>query len=138
MATKSKPTSIRLSRATEELVREQARRTKRTRSAVLRVAADEGIRQRAFPGIGFRGEDAARRAWIIGTHLDVWEVIAAYADFGRSVERLTAETDLDQRQVRLAVAYAERFPEEIEAAIAENERVEATYSDRFPSFEAPG
>lgn len=46
------------------------------------------------PGIAFLGDDNKRRAWLVGTSLDVWRVIEAYKDFGESFARVTAETDL--------------------------------------------
>jgi hypothetical protein len=35
---------------------------------------------------------------------------------------MLAETDLSERQLRLALAYAEAYPDEIEQALAENRR----------------
>jgi uncharacterized protein (DUF433 family) len=76
---------------------------------------------RRFPGIGFKGEDWDRRAWLLGTGLDVWQVIEGLQDFG-SVERMAAESDLNERQIRLAEAYYRAYPEEIDHAMAENRR----------------
>jgi uncharacterized protein (DUF433 family) len=118
---KSEPFSIRLSKPVDDLVRAEARRTKRSRSAVAEALIDEAARARMFPGIGFRGRDWARRPWVIGAGLDVWEVVAAYRDFG-SVAELAAALELSERDIRLALAYYERFPEEIDEAIAENRR----------------
>lgn len=115
------PISIRLSRATDHLVTAEARRTRRSKSAIVSAFTEETARTRRFPGIGFRGDDAARRAWVIGSGLDVWEVVQMFEDFG-SVERLLAETHLTERQVRLAIAYREAYPDEIADAIADNRR----------------
>jgi len=41
---------------------------------------------RLFPGVAFRGADWERRAWVMGTALDVWQIVDAYRDFG-SMER---------------------------------------------------
>ena len=90
---------------------------------------------RLFPGIAFRGTDWERRPWVIGTGLDVWEIVRAYQDFG-SVERMVAETDLTERQVRLALAYYERFQDEIDAAIAEDRRSLADLHERYPTIDA--
>lgn len=57
----------------------EARRTKRSRSAVVEAFAEETARTRRFPGIGFRGDDAARRAWVIGSGPDVWEIVQMLA-----------------------------------------------------------
>jgi uncharacterized protein (DUF433 family) len=136
VAAKSNPTTVRLSRSTDDLIAQEARRTHRSKSAILQAVADEGIRQRVFPGIGFRGDDARRRAWVVGSGLDVWEIVAAVRDFEGSVERMVSETDLHDRQVRLALAYAERFPEEIDEQIADDRRVAEEHAARFPSFDA--
>ena len=76
---------------------------------------------RRFPGIAFRGEDAMREAWVLGTGLDVWELIEMLDDYG-SVERLVAETEVPARAVELARAYHANYPEEVDRAIAENRR----------------
>ncbi len=115
------PISIRLSRATDQVVAAEARRTRRSKSAVVSAFTEETARTRRFPGIGFRGDDAARRAWVIGSGLDVWEVAQMLDDYG-SAERLLAETHLTERQVRLALAYRDAYPEEVSDAVADNRR----------------
>ncbi|HMJ01967.1 MAG TPA: hypothetical protein VK506_03445, partial [Conexibacter sp.] len=70
----------------------------------------------------FRGDDYNRRAWLIGTSLDVWQVIDAYRDFDGSLDRMIAETDVTERELRSALGYYERFPEEIDSFIALNRR----------------
>jgi len=42
------------------------------------------------------------------------------------------EGDLSERQIRLALGYHERFPEEIDAAIAENRRSLEELRAEFP------
>ncbi len=130
MAAKSKPLSVRLSAETEALITVEAERTKRSKGAVLESLANEALKMRAFPGIAFRGEDWDRRPWVIGTAFDVWQVVEAFRDFG-SVEKMAAEGNLSERQIRIAIAYAERYPAEIEEAVAQNRRsleeLRATY-----------
>lgn len=70
-ARKSRPFSIRLSQTTDRFVEAEARRTKRSKGAIVEALTEEAARMRRFPGIGFRDEDANRRAWMIGTGLDV-------------------------------------------------------------------
>lgn len=135
MATKSKPFSIRISAKTEELIAAEARRTRRSKGAVIEGLAEEALRARLFPGIAFRGEDFERRAWVIGTAFDVWQVVDAYRDLG-SVEAMVAEGSLGGRAVRLALAYYERFPEEIDEAIALNRRPLSQLRAEYPFIEA--
>lgn len=99
----------------------EARRTKRSKSAVVAALTEEAARTRRFPGIAFRGDDARRRAWVIGSGLDVWEIIQMLEDFG-SPEAVVAATHLTPAHVRLAVAYRDAYPDEIDEFVAENRR----------------
>lgn len=76
---------------------------------------------RRLPGIGYRGGDADRRAWVTGSGLDVWAIIEMLGEFG-SPEALVADMPLTLAQVRLAVAYRDAHPDEIAEAIADNAR----------------
>jgi uncharacterized protein (DUF433 family) len=134
MTSKSEPFTLRLSSCLDSFVTEEARRTRRSKGAVVEALAAEGLRTRLFPGIAFRGADWERRPWIIGTGLDVWEIVRAYQDFG-SFNRMVAETDLTERQIRLALAYYERFPDEIDAAIAEDRRSLDDLHERYPTID---
>lgn len=95
---------------------------------------EEARRTRIFPGIAFRGEDWDRRAWAIGTAFDVWQIVDAHRDVG-SVEAMVAEGSLSERQIRLALAYYERFPEEIDEAIALQRRPLAQLRAEYPFIE---
>jgi hypothetical protein len=53
----------------QTLVDREARRTGRSRGAIVEALAEEAIRTRLFPGVSFRGVDWDRRAWVIGTAL---------------------------------------------------------------------
>jgi uncharacterized protein (DUF433 family) len=128
---KGEPFSVRFTRPTDRMVEEEARRTRRSKSAIVETLTDEAIRTRRFAGIGFRGEDAARRPWVIGSGLDIWEIIQMLDDFG-SIQRLTEETQLTERQVRLAVAYRDSYHEEVADAIAQNRRTAAEWHELYP------
>lgn len=130
-ATKGEPFSIRLSKATDQFVAEEARRTKRSKSAIVEALTEEAARMRRFPGIGFRGPEGGRDAWVIGTAFDVWQIVEAYRDLG-SAERMLAETDLSERQLRLALAYADAYHDEIEQALAENRRPVEEFRQLYP------
>jgi hypothetical protein len=132
---KSKPLSVRISPGTEELIAAEAKRTHRSKGAVIEALAEEALRARMFPGIAFRGEDWNRRPWVIGTALDVWQVVDAHRDVG-SVEAMVAEGNLSERQTRLALAYHERFPEEIDEAIAQNRRPLDELRASYPFIDA--
>jgi uncharacterized protein (DUF433 family) len=132
---KGQPFSVRLEGATEEVVEAEARRMRRSKSAVVEAFTEETARTRRFPGIAFRGDDAQRRAWMIGSGLDVWELLQMLEDYG-SPEKLVADTHLSLAQVRLAIAYRNAYPEEIDEAVADNRRPLDELKALFPFIEA--
>lgn len=124
---------MRLSPEVDALVSEEAARTRRSKGAVIEALAAEALRTRLFPGIAFRGVDWERRAWVMGTAFDVWQVIEAHQDFG-SVEAMAAEGTLSERQIRLALAYYEQFPAEIDEFISRNRQPIEVWQAAFPSI----
>jgi len=125
---------MRLSDVTDQLVTEEAKRTRRTKGAVVEALAEEALRTRRFPGIAFRSSDWNRRPWVIGTALDVWEIVAASRSYGTPSE-MAAAADLTEPQIRLALAYYSEFPEEIDAAIAESQRPLADLQRQYPTID---
>jgi uncharacterized protein (DUF433 family) len=71
---------------------------------------------------------------VIGSGLDVWEIVQMLEDFG-SIESLVAQTQLGERQARLAVVYRDSYPEEIAEAIAENRRTAEQWRELYPFIE---
>jgi uncharacterized protein (DUF433 family) len=104
---------------------------------VVDAFTEETARTRRFPGIALRGDDARRRAWVIGSGLDVWEIVQMMEDFG-SQESLVADTHLSLAQVRLAAAYRTSYSDEIEEAIAENRRSADEVTALYPFIEVVG
>lgn len=134
MATKSKPFSIRLSQTTDELVTREAKRTRRSKGAVIEALAEEALRTRRFPGIAFRGADWSRRPWVIGTALDVWEIVRAARDFD-SPQEMAGKSDLTESQIRLALAYYEEHLSEIDDVIRDADRPLEELRGQFPAID---
>ena len=128
---KSKPFTIRLSEDVEGWLERENRRTGLPKSALLEVLAKEPISTRRFPGIGFRGPEHSRLAWVIGTGLDVWEIIELYEGKGR--ERLLSEHNVSECQLDLALSYHEAYPHEIDEAFEENARPAEEWHEISPS-----
>ncbi len=130
---KSEPLTAGLSERARDWIEEEARRTGRSREAVVETLAEEAARTRLFPGIAFRGLGDDRRAWLLESGYDVWEAIEAYKGIGKV--RLLEERDFPERLLDLALAYYEAYPAEIDAAIAANdlsgEDLERLHPDLF-------
>jgi uncharacterized protein (DUF433 family) len=130
-ALKGEPFSVRFTLATDRTIEAEARRTRRSKSTIVEALTEEAARTRRFAGTGFRGDDARRRPWVIGSGLDIWEIVQMAEDFG-SVEQLVADTQLTERQVALALAYRDSYPDEIAEAIAENRRSPEECQELYP------
>jgi uncharacterized protein (DUF433 family) len=128
---KAEPFSIRLGTEEDRFVKDEARRLRRSRGAVVEAYAREAITMRRFPGIAFRGDDYRRRAWVVGTGLDVWEVVALLRDFG-SEEKLADEYELTRGQIRIALAYQREFRDEIDDLIDRGRPSEEELRTRYP------
>lgn len=130
-ANKAAPFSIRLRSEDDRFVREEARRLNRSRGAIVEGYASEAIRMRRYPGIAFRGEDYRRRAWVLGTGLDVWEIVALLRDFD-SERDLAQQYGLTAGQIGTALAYYREFGEEIDDLIARGRRSEEELRTAYP------
>ena len=131
---KAQPFSIRLRSEDDRFVSDEARRLKRPRGSLVEEYATESIRSRRYPGIAFRGDDHRRRAWVVGTGLDIWEVVALMRDFDDE-RQLVEQYGLAPGQVRIALAYSKEFGEEIDELIARGRRSEQELVTRYPFIE---
>lgn len=131
---RTQPFSIRLGHAAELLVREEGRRSGHSRSAVVEELAEDAAKMRLFPGIAFRG--SPRRAWAIGSGLDVWEIIELDRAYGGNERALRkAHPLVSERHLRLARAYAERFRDEIGVFLADSRRPLEEMLSLYPFLE---
>ena len=134
---KTQPFSIRLGERANLLVSEEARRSGRSRSVVVEELAEEAAKARLHPGIAFRGRP--RRAWVIGSGLDVWEIVELLSSYEDDVAALVADHPLlSERYVRTALAYATQFADEIAVLLEENRRPLSEVTSLYPFIQRPG
>ena len=62
---KGQPFSVRLEDVTEKVVEAEARRTRRSKSAVVEAFTEETARTRRFPGIAFRGDASNFEVYVL-------------------------------------------------------------------------
>ncbi len=117
-------TSFRISDSARARLAARAAREGCTATALLDQLIIEGIDQRDYPGIVFRGQAHDRRA-ALAAGPDVWEVIARLQELDGSEEQrisvLAAESDLHPRLIRIALDYAAEHLAEIRARIDRNQ-----------------
>jgi hypothetical protein len=116
----SQTVTLRLPDETAEWLRATARRTGHSVNKVGIRLLEESRRTSEFTGIGFRSFGAERHACIKGD-LQVWQLIEVARQYGMDPERTAAHFDWPVWRVLAGFHYCEAFPEEIDAAIAENQ-----------------
>ncbi|MFQ5794133.1 MAG: DUF433 domain-containing protein [Candidatus Bipolaricaulia bacterium] len=131
--------SVRLEEEARKAVEELAKEQHRPKSTVVRELLDEAIRMRRCPGIAFVDGPTGRRPVIAGTGLEVWEVITAYQECSEDFERLKEIYDwLTPIQLRSALAYYRRYPDEIDEEIQRQQALtEEEAENRYPHLFHP-
>ena len=119
--------SFRLAEAVLASLEERARERGESANALAERYLDEGLRREAHPLIGFRDGAAGRRPALVGTRLDVAQIIdtlrASDNDIGATAEYL----GIPEHHMQAAVRYYAEFRDEVDEwrdrmrAIAERE-----------------
>jgi uncharacterized protein (DUF433 family) len=102
---------------TLERLRRRARLAGEPRTALAERYLDEGLAMDEFPGIHFVGGPMGRRAAVMGTGLDVWEIVKAVKD-GGSIEEAAAYLEIEPRLIDLGIRYYGSNREEIDDWLA--------------------
>ncbi len=89
---------------TLERLRQRARLAGESRTTLAERYVHEGLLMDEFPGIHFVDGPMGRRAALLGSGLDVWEVVKAVKDGGSTAEA-AAYLEVEPRLVELAVRY---------------------------------
>lgn len=122
----ARSTSFRISEAAKRALDTRAAHEGESATALLESLIVEGVQQRDFPGIVFRGPPHDRRA-ALAAGPDVWEIIARLQDLDGGEEHriatLSAELELHPRLIRIAVDYAAQHTEEIHNRIERNQEM---------------
>ena len=70
-----------------------------------------------FPAIEFRDGAPGRVAYVTGTRWPVWMVVDLVRDLGGDTSKAAKRLEKPEAVVKMALAYADAFPEEIEASL---------------------
>jgi uncharacterized protein (DUF433 family) len=132
------PFSTRLRNVTLDRLREHADDLEQPQAALVERYIEEGIRMDEHPLIGFRDGAAGRRPALLGTRLDVWQVIETIRQNGNSVERAAGYLRLPLSHVEACAAYYAEYQDEVDAWTARvarlAERAETTWRRRHALF----
>jgi uncharacterized protein (DUF433 family) len=136
-AEKKMPVSFRFAESTVSELRRRARRAGRTRQTELAERyLIEGMRHDDHPLIHFRESAGGRRPTLLGSRLDVADVISTIRQNENSPEAAAAYLEIPPEQVQAAVAYYADYKAEVDAEIADREEIAAEAQARWERQQA--
>ena len=110
----SKQFSLRVATRVFEALERRARETGETRTALAERLLDEGLRREKHPLIWFREEGVRRRPRLIGTRLDVWQVVETIRQSDNSPTAAAEYLGLPLHHVEACLAYYADYQQEID------------------------
>ena len=122
MSYMSQPLSVRLNDATLRRLGARARRAHLPPRTLAQRYVEEGLRMDEHPLIRFAEGPAGRRARLVGTGKDVWEVIAVVRDNDGDIPAAADYLEMSLGLVQAAVAYYGAYPDEIDQWIVLNDQ----------------
>ena len=118
----SHPLSVRLNDTTIARLGKHARRVHLAPRTLAQRYVEEGLRMDEHPLIRFVDGPAGRRARIMGTGKDVWEVIAAVRENSGDAVETARYLEMPLGLVQAAITYYGAYRDEIDQWIEANEQ----------------
>lgn len=125
--------TLRLRSGAGERLAVRARRLKLPARTLAQRYVEEGLRHEDHPLIRFADGPSGRRAALVGSGLDVWEVIATVRENDGDPQQAASHLGIAPGLVQTAVAYYGDYREEIDEQIAVNE---AEWERGYATWEA--
>lgn len=123
--------SVRVAGSIFEQLERRRFESAQSRNALTERYIAEGVRLDEHPEIYFRDGALGRRAALIGTRLDVWQVIDTLQSSGNSVADVADYLGLPNGRVRAAVRYYAAFRDELDELAAREHAVAERAEDAW-------
>lgn len=132
----SQVVSARLPDHTAERLKRFARRLGKTPSETSAILIEESLRESEFSYIEFRHSPLGRQPYLKNSSLSVGEVIQIAQSYALDEEKTARHFQRPIEWVRSALLYAEAYPSEVQAAIADAQSTnETTLKRLLPQLE---
>lgn len=132
----SHPLSVRLPESTLERLGSRARRVHLPPRTLAQRYVEEGLRMDEHPLVRFAEGPAGRRARLLGTGKDVWEVITVVRDNDGDAAEAARYLELPLGLIQAAVTYYGAYPDEIDQWININAEEAAEAQAAFAAGQA--
>lgn len=113
--------TLRLRPGVSERLAAQAQRAGLAPRTLAQRYVDESLRREDHPLIRFVDGPSGRRAALVGSGLDVWEVIATVRENDNDPQEAAAYLEISTGLAQAAIAYYGDYRDEIDAEIALNQ-----------------
>ena len=126
--TNKQPVSFRFDPRTVERLKRRSQEIGAPQATLAQRYIEEGMRVDEHPGIYFRDGGSGRRPAVLGTRLDVAQIIETLRQNDNSIEETAEYLDLSPAQVETALRYYAAYRDEVDEwieqsrSIAERER----------------
>ena len=121
--------SLRVGAGTFDALERRAHERQESRTALAERYIAEGLKADEHPQIYFRDGALGRRSAVLGTRLDVWQVMDTVREHENSIEEAADYLGLPESKVRAAVRYYAAYRDEVDDLVAREralaERAEA-------------
>jgi uncharacterized protein (DUF433 family) len=125
--------TLRLRPGVSERLAVQAQRAGLAPRTLAQRYVDESLRREDHPLVRFADGPRGRRAALVGSGLDVWEVIATVRDNDNDSREAAAYLEIAPGLVQAAIVYYGDYRDEIDAEIALNQ---AEWERGYAAWEA--
>jgi uncharacterized protein (DUF433 family) len=132
----SHPLSVRLPDTTIQRLGARARRVHLPPRTLAQRYVEEGLRMDEHPLVRFADGPAGRRARLVGTGKDVWEIVAVVRDNDGDAAEAARYLEMPLGLVQAAVTYYGAYADEIDHWIDLNEQEAAEAEAAFSAGEA--
>lgn len=118
----SQPLSVRLNDATLTRLGNRARRAHLPPRTLAQRYVEEGLRMDEHPLIRFSDGPAGRRARLLGTGKDIWEIIAIVRDNDGNPAEAASYLEIPVGLIQAAISYYGSYTSEIDQLIDLNDQ----------------
>lgn len=118
----SQPLSVRLTDATLTRLGNRARRVHLPPRTLAQRYVEEGLRMDEHPLVRFSDGPAGRRARLVGTGKDIWEIIAVVRDNEGDVAEAARYLEIPLGLIQAAISYYGVYTAEVDQLIDLNEQ----------------
>jgi hypothetical protein len=132
----SQPLSVRLNDATISRLGARAQRVHLAPRTLAQRYVEEGLRMDEHPLVRFAEGPAGRRARLVGTGKDMWEVIAVVRDNDGDTAEAARYLEMPLGLIQAAVAYYGAYSDEVDQWIDLNEEEAAEAHAAFTAGQA--